>query len=288
MLGNIDRRRQNRSELAPVFTQAFPKAKEVLNNPDYAIQENDPAFVDLYGEAGVASDRAYVDRVRGRIEREQTTQDKNTEKVAQIFEAIMLIQAELSNWFGENARTFKTSDFDDLHNKVDMFTEWYSDAEGTRVLALGVDATTGPSGIPKKLMEIRDQIDAGILAQIKYFKDERGDFTGTRRNVPRVIVGAGIQTVQHLASLWIEGEKRQLGQHAIQRLIVNDQIIPQLRYMEKYALAHNQPVVASSYRQALAAIAPLEEEKRIYQLGDLVSDPVTAELHAQLNSLFRV
>lgn len=283
ILGNIDRRRESRTELNPVLARGYEKAARVLNTPEYSIQESE--FVPVYGQDAVDRDLAHVKKLEGYFAQNDSPESKNTKKIADVLEAIVLTQSEMSNWLGE-AKTLRSSRYDDYVNKVDMLAEWFSPGEGSRVLGLGVDVTFGFSAVQKKLREIKAEVDSGKLGSIRYFKDERGDIMGTRNNVPRTVIGVSQPVVQELSRLWIEGEKRQLGEHPVQRIFVN-QITSQLRTMQRYAESNGKDDVAHAYRTALATVAPLEVEKQGIQLGELANDPVNAEILAQLQQQFR-
>lgn len=283
ILHGIDQRRERRQELPPVMERAYGKAQEVLANPDYAIQERD--FVQVYGEEQVKSDLELVKRLQQRFSSGQTPMEANSKKTADIFEAIMLKESELSEWFG-NATTYKTAAFDDFTNKIDMIAEWDSEREGSRVVALATDVTFGVSAVRKKLEQIRQEIDHGSLSMLKYFKDTRGDFMGTRRNIPRTVIGLAQPTVSELAGLWMNGEKRQLGEHPAQREIA-EQMRIQLEAMEKYASAIGQNGIAQSIRQSLVPVAELEESKRSFRLGTLAQDPVALEIRHHTADLFK-
>lgn len=279
----MDRRRQSRTELHPVLARGYEKATRILNNPEYSIQESE--FAPVYGQETIDRDLAHVKKLEGYFAQNDTPESMNSKKIADVLEAIVLTQSEMSNWMGD-AKTLRSSRYDDYVNKVDMLAEWYSHGEGSRVLGLGVDVTFGFSAVQKKLREIKSEIDSGKLGSIRYFKDERGDIMGTRNNVPRTVIGVSQPVVQELSRLWVEGEKRELGAHPVQRAFI-DQISSQLRQMERYAERNGKQEVAAAYKAALATVAPIEEEKKAIPLGELVHDPVYAEISTQLQQQFR-
>jgi len=283
ILQNMDFKRERRTELSPMMERASTKAERVLNDPEHSIQETE--FESIYGKDAVAADLEKVARLERQFSTGVSIEDRNSKKIADILEAIVLTQSEMSNWLG-NATTLRSSRFDDYVNKVDMLAEWNSPKEGSRVLALAVDVTFGMSGVQKKLREIKQEIDKGRLGSVRYFKDERGDFMGTRNNVPRTVIGVSQPIVTQLANLWLEGEKRQLGEHPIQRLFV-DQIATQLRAMASYATQNGKHDAAAAYYQALSAITPVEDSKKGIQLNQLAFDPVAQEIGSQLKVQFK-
>lgn len=281
ILRGIDRRREQRIELPLSLERAYTKAQEVLRDPDYAIQMTD--FEDVYGDQ-IRNDTALVKKLESKFKTEETPQLRNTKKIADVLEAIVLMQSEMSEWLG-NATTLRTSPFDDYVNKVDMLAEWYTPQDGSRLLALAVDVTFGPTAIDKKLQEIKREIDSGELGKVKYFKDARGSFKGTRFNVPRTVIGVSQKVVENLAHLWIEGEKKQLGVHPVQGVFIN-QMHSQLLMMRDYAHRNRHFTVADSYDEALSAVSPVHSDKIDIDIRSLQTDMVAEEISRKTRSLF--
>lgn len=285
LINRIDQeRRRERTELSPMMARAYEKANsEILANPDYAIQESD--FISIYGPTAVAADIARVADLRHKFETNITQREKLAKKVADIFEAIVLMQSELSEWFG-NARTLKTASYDDYTNKVDMIAEWFTPSDGSRLLALAVDVTFGTMSIEKKLAGIKAEIDNGKLKSIKYFKDERGDFIGTRNNVPRTVIGVSESVVEELAYLWIHKKNKDLSRHPIQHLFMNE-IETQLTAMHDYAVKQKKSDAVLAYRQALGIVRPLHANKRAFESEELGRDRVAMEIARHTEEQFR-
>jgi hypothetical protein len=286
---SIDRSRQSRMEVSPLMKRAYEKAQtEVLSNPDYTIQESEFTGGDypVYDQHTVTADIALGERLQKSFDARQTPQERNTKHIADTLEAIVLMQSEMSNWLG-NATTLKTSRYDDYVNKVDMISEWQNPQSGSQVLALAVDVTFGAKSIEKKIAQIKEEIDRGRLGSIRYFKDSRGDFMGTRNNVPRTVIGVSQSVVEELAGLWVNGEKKALGAHPIQRLLVS-QMSAQLRAMEGYAAARDNHVAAQAYQQARGVITRVKDNQASIQLGGLSEDPVYQEILSQTRSQFKL
>lgn len=266
------------------MTNAHEKAeREVLNNPDYVIQESD--FESVYGSEIVTADKALGDRLKHDFEARNTPDQKRMKQIADTFEAIVLMQAELSEWFG-NATTLKTSKYDDYKNKIDMIAEWFTPRDGSRLLALAVDVTFGAKTIEEKLHKIKTEIDGGKnLGSIKYFKDARGDFMGTRNNVPRTIIGVSEPEVEELAVLWTQDKKKELGAHPIQRLFT-EQIQSQLKAMHEYALKRGNDQAALAYEQALNTIRPIHASKFKFRSEAFSTDPVAREIEFHTKTQF--
>lgn len=283
LIRGIDNKRAHRFELTPVMLKAHEKAqKEVLNNKDYVIQERD--FIPVYGEENVRRDLAETDRLATLFAKEQTVQDRNTKVIAEVLEAIVLMNAEMNEWLGE-ATTLKAARFDDFKNKTDMVAEWFSPEDGSRVLALAVDITFGSVSVTKKMESIKAEIDSGNLGTIRYFKDERGDFMGTRNNVPRVVIGVSSEMVEELAALWLKNDNKALATHAIQRLLV-EEITLQLECMHAYAQKRGRTYAENAYMQALAVIQPLMEQKSELKPEDIPRDPVVESIRDNARRIF--
>lgn len=285
MVSKIDReRRLNNTELSPVLTLAYEKAaQEILASPDYAIQPTD--FISVYGEKVIAEDIAHAARLSREFELRRTPEEKKMKKIADVFEAVVLMQSELSEWFG-TAQTLKTAPYDDYENKVDMITEWFTPEEGSHLLALAVDVTFSTRGIQKKLTEIKTEIDRGRLGSIKYFTDERGDFIGTRNNVPRTVIGVSESVVEELANLWIHKKNKLLGEHPVQRLFL-DEMESQLSAMHDYALKQGKTNAVLAYRQALGVVQPIRAHKLKFRSSELSNDRVAKEIALTTEAVLR-
>ncbi len=283
---------EKRGEVLPQTVEAaHQKAiKEVLSNPDYSIQA--PQFIKTpsnpnapYSEADVHNDMREVLSLRKKFEASDSPEAKNAKKMAEVFEAVMLVYSELGNWLGE-AQTLRTSLYDDYLNGTDMLAEWSSSSEGTRVLALAVDITFSTLKLQKKLERIKKEVDNDLLGTLRYFKDVHGDFMGTRNNVPRVVIGVSGRVVEELSSLWVKNEPKALSAHGVQRLIV-EEIHQQVSSILAYAQAQNKPNAVRAYEQLLAITGKLVEEKSSIKLGDLMRDPVAGAIISQTQSKFR-
>ncbi len=167
-----------------------------------------------------------------------------------------------------------------------MIAEWFTPADGSRLLALAVDVTFGTVSIEKKLAAIKAEINKGKLGSIKYFKDERGDFIGTRNNVPRTVIGVSESVVEDLAHLWIRGRNKDLSQHPIQHLFLNE-IEMQLTAMHDYAVKQGKSDAVLAYRQALGIVRPLHANKRRFKSDELGRDRVAREIARHTEEQFR-
>ncbi len=279
---SLDAARERRLELSPVMKTAYEKALTVSKNPAYAIQMED--FESAYrGE--VKSDLRTVERLEKEQAAQNTPQQEIAKRIAEVMEAIVLSEAELSNWLGD-ASTIKASKYDDLVNGIDMFAEFRPSAEGTSTLALAVDVTFGTQTARKKLEDIKQQIRSGVLSEAKYYQDSDGDFMGMRKNIPRVVIGVSQATVEELAGLWVNGKKRELGAHPVQRAFL-EEIYAQLRAMYDYAKSVGNETTARAYVPAMGIVRKLLEEKRAaFTYGTIAEDPVFQDIMDQTVRVF--
>lgn len=282
-LRNIDRNRRNRLELSPTIKNAHERAtREVLSNPDYAIQEDE--FTGVYSANDIAADKAEVARLERIFAQRDTPEKVNTKKIADVLEAIVLMQSEMNEWLG-SATTLRTSKFDDYKNKVDMLAEWSHPEGGSRVLALAVDVTFGSTSVEEKLTEIRNEINSGTLGKVRYFRDSDKQFMGMRNNVPRTVIGVSQPMVEELAQLWLANDNKALAKHSVQRQFLV-QIVYQLTTMRDYAARIGKDDVVKAYNQALVIARPLLDSKSIIDRGDYSEDPVAKSIREKTKEFF--
>jgi len=283
LIRGIDKER-NRTELSPVMKEASRKAHEIFADPEYVIQESD--FEEMYGKEVVAKDIETVDKIELGFKSRSTPEGDKMKAIADVFEAIVLMQSELNEWFGENARTLKTARYDDYINKVDMLAEWFTPSDGSRILALAVDVTFGTKSIQHKLQAIKEEIDNDKLGSIKYFKDDRGDFMGMRSNVPRTVIGVSESMVEELASLWTQRKNKDLSTHSVQWLFMSE-IEFQLAAMHEYASKQGKLNVIPAYEQALGTIRNILANKQEFYSKEAEDDLVAKEIMRHTEELFR-
>jgi hypothetical protein len=239
--------------------QAERKAQAFLRAE--AINMDDRKFRDFYHDQVVNEDKAYVEKMERTFENEATPDTKNRLKLATIFEAIIHENAELSDWFGPDAHTFKSSRYDDIKNGVDSIVELREPKENsTSHLALGIDATISVD-LDKKFERIRKEIEHGELSHVKYFFSEYTDLQEKPLEIPRVVIGADAKTIKGLAEMWLEGKKRDLGTHPIQFQIL-EEIMEQLDAFQEYATRMQKPHIAEAYERTKKLITMISGAKR--------------------------
>lgn len=221
--------------------------------------------VDGYGPERIKRDKERVEKKKREIHELGTEPTRK----AQLLEALLTEQIELSEWFGEKTFTITPAEFDDLFHGVDLALE-IEDNDEIKHLALGVDVTSSPINIRKKLKIIKDHITDGTLTAMEYFhsEDHDPDFYGTMANIPQVVIGTDGKTIKELGELWMsayglsklrreskqpplspESEEHQkksarkakqnLADHRVQTLML-EEIKMQLTVFHKFAVVKNK------------------------------------------------
>lgn len=272
----IERRAQERIdrsfETRPVIISAHEKAMKAFEAD--TIHPED--FKDLYGEEVIARDLARVESIRAKFAPED-----RAKYAAEIMEGILCDQAERSDWLGPHAQTIKTSEYDDFINGVDLVVEFDEPEQARKHLALGVDATFGTRTIEKKFTRIKEEIDAGQLASIKYFRSQNGSFMGRLSRVPRVVTGIDQEHLLDLAAIWNQGENRALAVHPVQRLVLA-QIAQQLRTFGDYAERTGKHELVRPFREALTTVREVSQKKTSIDVSSVRDDKVHREITGHL------
>lgn len=282
MLGRIDRTR-NKEKRNETIDAAHVEASRILNSRDYAIQATD--FIDLYGRDNVLNDMRKVKAKELLFERTDTPEKKEAKKASEVFEAIAIQNAELSNWLGENVSVLKTSRFDDYFRGTDMVAEWQTASGESQVLALAVDLTFGKDAAESKMYELKRKIDAQDLTSIKYFTTADGSFRGERSGIPRVVIGVDKDSLIELSRLWLMRDHKALAAHPAQRVLV-DEIHEQLTAIQGYADSRGLTRVSSAYGKSLSMISDLSMSKRSIDLAHMQNDRVYNEIIRDTRSVF--
>ena len=239
-----------------------------------------------YGPERLKRDRDRIERKKIKIQELGTGPTKK----AQLLEALLTEQIELSEWFGGNTFTIVPAEFDDLIHGVDLALE-IEDDNGVKHLALGIDVTSSPVAIRKKLKIIKDHIANGTLTAMEYFhsEDHNPDFYGTMDNIPQVVIGTDGKTIKELGELWVsayglsklrrnskqlplspESEEHQkrlakeakqnLADHRVQMLML-EEIKMQLIVFHGFAKEKGQNEVADKFSSALILIDSILSSK---------------------------
>lgn len=225
-------------------------------------QIKEESFIEPYGEETVKRDLETVRQKEAKFETNKDAHLAELKEIADIFEAIVLENGELNNWFGENAVTIKTSKYDDYENGVDAVIEFrVEEPRSASFLGLAADVTFS-SDTTKKFNRLEAQIAKGILPRVKYFHSEYAHIHGQLSMVPEVIIGASKKTVMEVAELWANRENKELAKHRLQIMILH-QMEEQLKTFSKYAasLGKDKMDIADAYTSRLGIIQKILDEK---------------------------
>lgn len=239
------------------------------------IKETD--FEDLYGRENIERDLAKIEEREARFE--------PPSKAAVILEAIIHEQSESSEWLGPQAHTLKASRYDDIMHGVDEIVEFTDDPGKKSHLALGIDVTFSPN-LLKKFKPLIERLSRGELTKVKYFRSSslRGELT----QIPQVVVGVGMKTLQEFIPHWLERDPKTLAAHPMQ-IIVLEEMRMQLEAFAKYADQAKKHDAANEYRTSLQIIEDVLSQKsdlrKNFPLESLKDDEVFLGIFLELERL---
>jgi hypothetical protein len=226
------------------------KAESIISNK--RISEKD--FIEPYGESNVMADLARVTEIESKFVA------KETDKISDIFEALVVWNGEQSNWLGENAVTIQTSRYDDVINGVDAVIEFQGREPRTAsYLGLAADVTFSMSAVDK-FDKLRGQIENGELSKVKYFHSSHMSLHGQLSNLPEVVIGVEGRMVLELGELWLERQHGVLAEHKVQIMLLK-QIREQLITFAMYAESLGKDDIANIYKERLLIIEDILNKK---------------------------
>ncbi len=237
-----------------LMDQAYERAENIIEKDAIKIDNQFSYHKDA------DRDRAYVEKMEDEFEREATPEEKEVSKIATVFETLVYTHGELSNWFGKDAVTIKTSRYDDIVNKIDSLVEFRKEPGSASYLGLAIDVTMSKE-MDEKLESIRKQIDSGKLSEVKYFHSKHIGMTGTLHDVPRVIAAANQGTIRQLTELWMENDNKALANHWIQFQMLESMLL-QAKTFKRYAESRNKPDVAQTYDSAITTLEAILFDKK--------------------------
>ncbi len=235
--------------------RAYNRATKIIE----ASRIKEGQFVASHGEISVKNDLEKVKDFEGR----HPGIDVN-KALADIFEAEMIENGELSDWWGSSAVTYKTSKYDDYFNNVDMIIEFVEEeAEGSSFLGIAADVTFSRDigNLSEKFETLLRKIRKGELPEVKYFHPKHPVLGDAPMFMPEVIIGANRLTVMEIANLSLKNDRKALANHRIQ-IMVLQQAEKQMGILARYAEIHGQKNIAIIYRGRLEIIQNILESKR--------------------------
>ncbi len=265
--------------------KAFSLAKEILRRT----QINESDFGDVYSSEEINKDKEYVEKRNSEFKESRDKEGGDNQenfKLATIFEAIVVITRE---WFGKNCQTFKTANFDDIANGVDVVAQ-LSKGEGdnsSKSIGFAIDVTFH-NEFENKIDRIRNEIEKGKLPTVKYFRPGSKNAQGQPPEIVRAVISASKDTVIELAETLIMATKNPKilfeNQFQFQAL---DEIIYQLKTYEAYARTIGKDSIAEKYGQALSQIRGAKKERSESLTDEHQRDMLFEGLVSYLSSSFK-
>jgi len=238
-----------------MINSASRKAKELTEK--HRIKPE--SFSDLYSPETIKRDEAETQKAKKDFEQKDSEEEKRAKILADIFEAIIFDQGEMSEWFGGSVKTVKTSEYDDIVNGVDAILE-FNEKRRKSHLALGIDATY-QTFADQKIDRIKNRIKRGEMAKVKYFHSENFHIRGEYSQIPLTIISARAETIKELIKLWVNKDHKALANHWIQFQMIEETIM-QCEYFANYARKHNQEQIAETYDNLTNLSKRLLEERK--------------------------
>lgn len=207
-------------------------------------------FSDIYTEDKISSDKEYVSSMEKKFNEILGEEEKNLKLISELFEGVVVSQAESSEWLGQDVVVHNSSRYDDIVNGIDAVCEFFSEESENKFLALGLDVTFGSytkTEIVKKIEKIEKSIKDNKTSKAEYFVDSNGDHK--KLEIPKVVVGADQHTVKELFELWDKGDKKALAKHPYQCAILVS-LRQQTFYFYKIAESYGRNEIAEKYAEA--------------------------------------
>ncbi len=270
-LNNLDRKLEMEQK-NPLEDEVLVKRLSIrASEKIFGSRANLDDFSDTYSPEEINEDKERVAFLEGKFNELMTPAQEQMKDIATIFEAIVIDEAESSEWLGSRAIVHPSSEYDDFMNGVDAVAEFKNPEDESDFLALAMDVTfsSDVANIEKKINKVLKTVRDGVLTPLKYFADEDGNHT--KMEVPRVVIGAEAVMVGELMKVWDmkssanedarKKAKNTLGEHIFQTKMLLE-IEMQLKGYGKYAETHGEQEIAALYGNALKIIEEVIEEKK--------------------------
>ena len=240
-------------------------------------------FQDLYSKVEIEQDLRAVEIRKRQFKENQTDLGLTLKKVSDVYEGVIVEQAEQNEWFGEGVSFYPTSEFDDIVNGVDGVAEFTPDDDvSDEYLALSFDVvfSTDPKRILKKLERTKMEIKEGRLTEVKYFEDAKG----TKKSIkaPRLVLGSRLTSAEKLIDLWGGSDKnknKKLAQHPVQIKLLLESYL-QLNHFAHFAHKIGEIDISVAYTvlgNRIAKILNSEKQELMTEVFQEVSDDIVFE-----------
>lgn len=218
--------------------ELFNKKRKIVDD----LRPNELDFEDIYSTQEIEKDLKEIEKLEKIWEEEMTFQESYNKEIASLLEGVIVDQVESNNWLGENTTMVPASRHDDVKHGVDNVAIFKQNEE-SQYLGLGVDVTFASDDkvLLKKMDSIKGIIRAGLLPELKYFRDPETN-EHKKITVPKIIVGARLSSAEKLVMLWgsdKEGKNKKLKEDPMQSKIILESLY-QLKYFYEFALNLSQ------------------------------------------------
>ena len=220
-----------------------------------------PELVDFstgnnYDQNDLKNDERWVE------EQQRREHETKATKRGKILEYAIFKNAESADWFGPEAYTVQTTEYDDRHNHIDFVVEWETDEKIER---LGIDATTAESAevIEKKRNIISQEIAEGRFGTVKYFESEIDGSVGPIEQIPRLILAVDRDGVKRLAKDLVHKKPLELADNPEQLLLleqIQTQMVDQIKETLELVLrqlAYKRRLLSPENKKQLGKLAEI-------------------------------
>lgn len=245
----------------PEAIDLYEAARETLE----AARINPDDFAGVFGVDEIRNDKAATARREvsiGKRGAEESSEELERKRVAEMLEAIVLDGLREGAWLGPDAEAFAAAHYDDIFGGTDILVRFSGAPDAKSYLGLAIDVTTV---VPlwKKLTGIKAEIESGTLGEVKYVP---GHTTGKPLSIARVVVAKSRETIETLGRVWGRakqtGDAAELRAHPFQREMLL-QIIIQLETFYKHAVSLGRTDIAHTLARDARIIGRILKDKGI-------------------------
>jgi hypothetical protein len=220
-LGNLDRRKPTRPEEIRAIAERILKNALKVHSALDEIAFNPNTFANLYSAENVAHDLRYVAGRKADFESSSNYElipgltAGDIKLLAERVEYEVIRGINMGNWF-EGARAYKTSEYDDIANGIDLVLE-IVDNTSYGHLGLGIDVTFSQD-IEKKLRRIKDEIDRydgeeNRLGRVKYFESSQVGMRGELCDLARAVVAIDLPMLDDMTRVKNDSFQGHISKH---------------------------------------------------------------------------
>lgn len=263
---------------------------EIVKRNKESYMPNEEDFIGFYNEEEVRSDISYKERLRETFTyKKEYYEDENSEvlermkRISDIYEGVIVEQAEQNAWFGDCVNFYPTSEYDDFVHGVDGVAEFVDEnQEENDHIAMSFDVVFSKHAerVVQKLDKTRKLIDRGKLAEVKYFENNQGK--KKRIFAPRIILGSRLVSAESLIDLWgsrVENRNAQLANHPIQIKLLLETYLQSFHFA-KYAQEIGNDEIALAYAKVSNKITDIinnEKKELLREHFSNVSEDIVFE-----------